>query len=720
MHQLDPLGMPSDQQLETIEVLAAQTEQLHAQAVARHRLQQQRYDRVYRYHEMVDRRQKLSSEVQQAEAAIEHAPEIRAAAEMREKLRIVLPLVKSAYDELSQAAVAEEKAASARADSEMIDLDVLQGTVETTAVGLETASQAHENNAQKLRQCREELEQLQPQLELARRLNDLDVQVTGGGQRVASLVEQTATLGEVLVRKQSVDLLYRSLPSMQAYVEAREVVDELLAGRIPETLEAQLEQATSDVAVAAVALETFGRAVTARREAIAALNQRRVTVKEEREQREEAGGEGSCSRCGQPITLEHIEAELFRCTAELALIETDLASAETGLSVDDGELQAARSKCESATTLEERARDQLRRFIDRQAEIDRLEASPFMTELPDDCRKALRGSAHIAATALAGWEQEIGTLNRLSDELDRLRALDADRRSQEQLVATFEVDRSSLLEQISRDQAEVSLANSTELATEIHDREAEEVILAKGIRTQAQAMEEARTDHSKAELAKTRLEADARSSLVEAEARRKNAGQLIATVESQFRPPTAETIQLLEDRFGQLDDAEAKFAVLTSAESEVTRWRGQLAEAEDAIARIPETERIPLDVAATDLLAEQHAESEAETARDAARDALKEVLRLRDEHQERQSQAELVDRQRQVWQRVARLLGRSGLQLALLKRDLREIERRANPFLQRISGGSLSLWIECTEGRSNRRKSTSSVSIRPPPTTRST
>jgi DNA repair protein SbcC/Rad50 len=231
LHQLGQVGVPTDQQLQDAKTVAAEAEERYAKASACHLQQQQRYDRVERYHELVDRERKLTSDVQQAEAAIEHAAEIRAAAEMREKLRVALPLVKSTYSEICDAAAADEDAAAAKAKAELIDLAELQAAVSTGAADLKTATQAHEANAHELRQCRRELEHLQPSLQLAHRLNELDAQITAGGQRVASFAEQTAAIANVSAQRERLDLLYRCLTSIQAYVDARRTRDELLAGR---------------------------------------------------------------------------------------------------------------------------------------------------------------------------------------------------------------------------------------------------------------------------------------------------------------------------------------------------------------------------------------------------------------------------------------------------------------------------------------------------------
>lgn len=702
IHQLGRVEMPSDQQLEDAKQTAAKEEQQYERASALHREHQQRYARVQGYHELLARAEKLASEVEQAEVAITRAPEIRSAAEAWDTLRMALPLVRSACNALCEAEVADEGAAAAKANAELIDLEKLQAAVTTTTTHLEKATEAQEANAHDLRERRQELDHLQPRVKLANRLVDLAAEISTAGKRIARLTEDTATFGNLAKEKERVDLLYRCLPSIQAFVNARKSCDELLAGRAPAALDTDLGQASAESGAAVEAVETLMKAVADRREAIAALKERLAALEAEHKQRVAAGDEGTCSRCGQAVSSKHIQAELGRCVRELARVTTEIAGAESELGADNVQLQEAQARLPGAVESEDRARDQLRRFRELQVDIDRLDAAPFMAELSDEHRAPLHGPVDIALTAAGAWEKEVATRNRLAKEYDRLLNLEAALRSQEQLVVNYERERGDVLEQITGEQAQAALATSEQLTEKIQDLEAQEVVLSAAAHARSDAREKARTDHSEAQVAKAHLESDAKSFSAEAASKRKSADQLVAAVGAEFRPPTLEKVHELEARFEGLSDAPSELAALQSAESQLATWRGQLLEAGETIARVSEDERIPLAVAATDLQVTRQGEVTAEIAKNSSRDAFNEILRIRSEHLERRKEADLVDRQRQVWQRVARLLGRNGLQLALLKRDLREIELRANPFLQQISGGSLSLRIECTEGRASR------------------
>lgn len=702
VHQLAQVEMPSDQQVKDAENTASEAEKRYQQASVCHREQQQRYDRVKAYHELVAREQNLAREVEQAEQAVARAPLIRAAAEMWDKVHAALPLVRSAYNELCEAGAAETSAEAAGAKAALIDLNQLQAAVVNSTTDLEAAMQAQEANTQELRECRQELEQLQPRVKLAHRLMDLDAEIASTGQRVLQLTAQTAAFEDIAMQKERVDLLYRCLTSIQAFVGARKSRDEVLAGRDASALDAHLHKAKAEHAAAIGSVETLRKAVADRREKIAALKQRRATVDAEHEQRVAAGDEGTCSRCGQPISPQHIQAEVARCARELAQVDTEIAGVETELTADELRLEETRASLPALADTEDQARDQLRRLGDFQAEIDRLGSEPFMAELTEEFRTPMHGPLDLALTAVGVWEKELAARHRLAKEYDRLLTIGADLRSQEQLVVNLECERGKVLEQITVEEANAAVALLAGLTEEIRDYEAKEAVLAAAVRDRGEARERARTVHTEAQVEKAHFESDARSFSVEAAARHKSADQLVAAVDAKFLPPSLEKVHELEGRLEDLSDAQSELDALKCAESQLATWRGQLLEASEAIARVSEDERIPIGVAADDLQAAQQGEATAEITKNATRDAFNEVFRLRNEHLERQKEAELVDRQRQVWQRIARLLGRNGLQLALLKRDLLEIERRANPFLQQISGGNLSLRIECTEGRGGR------------------
>ncbi len=71
------------------------------------------------------------------------------------------------------------------------------------------------------------------------------------------------------------------------------------------------------------------------------------------------------------------------------------------------------------------------------------------------------------------------------------------------------------------------------------------------------------------------------------------------------------------------------------------------------------------------------------------------MARVREQRLKSQAEAEGLARTRAVWDMVSQLLGRSGIQTALMRSALEDIQERANAMLSRISAGQLQLSITC-------------------------
>jgi DNA repair exonuclease SbcCD ATPase subunit len=200
---------------------------------------------------------------------------------------------------------------------------------------------------------------------------------------------------------------------------------------------------------------------------------------------------------------------------------------------------------------------------------------------------------------------------------------------------------------------------------------------------------------------KTLLEETARTATKDARAKRDTADSLNNHIDAMYLPPSAEKIAALEQRRDAIGDAEERLRLLEEAEHDLAGARGQLQEIERGLTAVPAGDRVPMhDAKTAEVSAEESARS-AEVEHAEAHEHAAALAKKRAELLEMQTRVDRASEAHRVCHRLAQLFGRSGIQLAVMKRDLAEIEKLANPLLSRISGGNLQLRIECLPGRGN-------------------
>jgi DNA repair exonuclease SbcCD ATPase subunit len=169
-------------------------------------------------------------------------------------------------------------------------------------------------------------------------------------------------------------------------------------------------------------------------------------------------------------------------------------------------------------------------------------------------------------------------------------------------------------------------------------------------------------------------------------------------VAEKFLPATAAVVTTIESRLVALDGADEKLRLLEDAERTLDKFTGQIAELQNQLDVTPVAQRIPeaqaMKAATTAAAIAQHATEAANGLRTGA----EQLRQLRAERLEQQRQAEELGVRRAVWELVGKLLGRGGIQTALMGAALQEIQERANVMLGRISAGNLQLSITCKQG----------------------
>ncbi len=149
----------------------------------------------------------------------------------------------------------------------------------------------------------------------------------------------------------------------------------------------------------------------------------------------------------------------------------------------------------------------------------------------------------------------------------------------------------------------------------------------------------------------------------------------------------------VETRLAELAGAESRLADLDRAERNLADLEAQIAVVQAQVDVTPAAERVPesaaIEAAANAATAAREARERASSLRtDADR-----LARSREDRLKLQRQADELGSKRAMWDLVAKLLGRGGIQTSLMGAALDDIEKRANVMLSRISSANLQLAI---------------------------
>lgn len=358
-------------------------------------------------------------------------------------------------------------------------------------------------------------------------------------------------------------------------------------------------------------------------------------LRDQLKQRREAAGEAVCSRCGQPVTPEHARREVEELTARMekaAAEQKRLAAAE----------QAAKLAARQAATALEQAQPRYQALLSLQGKTETA-----ARELAD------------ARQALAGLELEAG---------ERLPLLDG-------AEAAYDEAKGRLQQ----------AAHARDAAQEGRDAAEERSRAADDALQQARKLRE-------------ELEYQALVFGERAEGCRKLASALADGLPQPWQARAlqdpAGALAGVRDALEGLRDAPERLRELREAEQNRARWLGQREEKLRSLEAIPLEHRIAADQAAHLLSeAERYAAEAARFAEEQSNElaALSERLARKTDLEQRREDAAL---RHQRFTRLAKLLGKTGLQGALVVEAQNTITSHANSFLQRLTGGSLMLSLQ--------------------------
>jgi len=452
---------------------------------------------------------------------------------------------------------------------------------------------------------------------------------------------------EVLVRH--VPLLDRLVGCAAEAARRRQAAND--AGD-PEECARQVQEAEAVEQAAATsrraAADTKQAAVEARSERVG----HRHVLAGQLEARQSLEGEGTCSRCGQPVSAEHLARELTELEAAMATADAGIADAQATIDQVASDLTAAERAEAEAGQAYQGARSALAVAQTAASEAVIAErayatAAAAVATLPEAWR-AVVDDAEQSAALLAAVSAELEDLR--DKQLPHLRGVVADGADAADQATTALGDARSRLQQLA--------------------------YAAEGARQRATA---------------ARQQAQVRLTAVN----------------------SALSAEVLADRHGVVDrlavtmarlaPVEADAATLQQAEGEQRRVTDELNAAMAALAAVPPEHRVEVAAASTALAAAEAAAEQAAGARDDARDRLRQLTEQAAAREGLEQAHQATRRTGERAKRLEELFGRRGLQAALLEQAKSAIEQLANETLNRISDGQLSLTLEVGEAAGNRK-----------------
>jgi DNA repair exonuclease SbcCD ATPase subunit len=378
----------------------------------------------------------------------------------------------------------------------------------------------------------------------------------------------------------------------------------------------------------------------------------RKVLADQLEGRRSLEGEGVCSRCGQPVTTEHLTRELTELKAAIAVADASIAEAQTILDRAAADLTAAEQAEAEAGQACQRARSAL-----AAAQTAASEAA--------NAERAYAAAAAAAGTLPEAWHAVV-------------------------------------------DHGEQSAALLADLSAELKELRDKQLPHLRGVAADAaDAVARATTALADARTRLQQLAHEAEGARQRATSARQQAQVRLAVVDPAL------VTEVLADRHGVVDRLAATAARLAPVEDEAARL--QQAEGEQrrvtdalnaamaALAAVPPEHHVEVAAASAALVAASTAADQAAGARDDSRDRLWQLTEQAATRQELEQAHQVARRTGELAKRLEELFGRRGLQAALLEQAKSAIEQLANETLYRISAGQLALTLEVGEAAGNRK-----------------
>lgn len=625
------------------------------------------------------------------------------------ELNDVLPKLHAIYQHRRAAEAARNRASDSRRLAEAVDVSAAEVAHRESADVSKRAGKEYEGARAVLTEARGEEERLRPFVEMATTIARLRGEASDFETTAAQLERETVGLEQAREYYRACGLAARSIAGLQALAnDRREAAAEddrtrQIVERLGE-LEAEVAQKTQYVQAAQQALSAATAAIRELEIALAGRQTAHDSVNAELANRQAAGNEGTCSRCGQAVDAVHIQREIDDCVKRRGTFVEEIDGLKAQLGRERAEAERAGSalkRAENNQAVAEAALSDARRKAQEHGERrDRasVRAAQHLAALPEPYR-GLAGEtkypdevalAHVAA--LAGGLAEAETTWRSLDQKASRAAALREQAAHAHDLLTQANDRFPGVDLAEAQTShEAARAKVTSLATAERDAFA---------RWQAaQAAATAADQETKACLAEhNRLTKEAGKQDASANADERAAQALQAQVTAAWQERAAKVdlgcITAAQARQREIAPVAAKGQALTKAREECPRIEGELTAHEDALSAIPDADRIAVASAEVHLVAMQTARKRASVARDQAVAA---ETTLKGEFQRRQELERIHQREQGLahdYGLLTKYLGKDHLQAWLVQGAQEAIGQAANIYLAAISDGLLRLNLQ--------------------------
>ncbi len=423
--------------------------------------------------------------------------------------------------------------------------------------------------------------------------------------------------------------------------------------------------------------------------------------------RKAASTEATCSRCGQAVDKKQALAEIKELSAEIVASKRHASDSAASLRAAEAACSAMRARqTEIATAIARLApaiasAESLTQEATRAATAVEQRRASFAAAAPPELAQEAAPAFTAAAVAgvLHAYADAPKRAEALRARVEQLRGVDGQRiaamAERERLRTRLTTDEANLngrLNDILNAAAEHNSAKQTlgaAIAAFDGARASLDAALSREILTRdAAAAARVRCAELDAEIGRREAAAAVHRGVAETAAA--GLGDVIGP---QALAAPGDLLQTLGARLDELSDASARLEALTAARTDRAGWEGQRAAKQAEIDGIPEPHRVDESIAQAGVAdLEQEAAAARELHAASVRDLTEIELRIEDvaAMKEQKATAELRSKRLRT---LVKLLGKDGLQGALVTDALAQITSHANAFLQRITGGNLLLSI---------------------------
>jgi len=656
-----------------------------------------------------DLTQKMRAARQQLEtlkAILIDASVIEVAQQELAELNDVLPKLRAIYQHRQAAEAARNRAGVSRRLAEALDVSAAELAQREGAEAVRRAGQEYERTRTVLTEARGEEDRLSPFAEIAATIARLRREASDVETKAAQLEQETVGLTQALEHHRQCDLATRSIAGLRALAndrreaEAEDSRRRQIAEHLGE-LEAAVAQKTQYTQVAQQAVAAATAAIREAEITFAGKQTALNNLNAELANRQAAGKEGTCSRCGQAVEAAHIQREIDDCVRKRATFMEEIEGLNVQLSRDRAGAERAGSalkRAENDQAVAEAALSDARRKVQEHGERrDRAiaRATQHLAALPEPYR-GLAGEptypddatlAQVAAlaTGLADAQTNWRTLDQKAGRAIALR---------EQAARTHDLMRqaSDRFPGIDLAEAQTSYEAAKVKVTSLAKAEREALARWQAAQVAAAAADQ-KSKVSLAEHNRLTLKASEEDASAIADERAAQALQAQVAPVWQERAANVDVgcITEVETRQKVLAPLAAKGQALATAREGCPRIEGELSAHEDALRAIPDADRVAVASAEARLVAMQIAEQRANADRDqavAVETKLKGEFQLR---QELEKTYQLEAGLAHDYEQLTRLLGKDHLQAWLVQGAQETIGQAANVYLAAISDGLLRL-----------------------------